>query len=159
MLVTGLWIFLGNEGIRWSGRWKEKGKGPYYGRVPNGVRVMAIIPNSPAAQMDIEVGDVIVKVNGVTVSHQNDIYPLLQRQTAFCKMEVLNKEGNIKYLHRSIYEGEPHGLGVVPAPDQFARQYVKEGPLSLFRLFSSRIHYINERPVNEDLGQGKDVSM
>lgn len=159
MLLTGLWIFLGNEGIRWTGRWPGKGQSPFFSRVPTGVKVMAIVPNSPASKMDIEAGDVIVKVNGVAVSHQNDIYPLLQRQSSFCKMEVLNKEGNIKYLHRSLYEGEPHGLGVIPAPDQFTRQYVKEGPLSLFGLFSSRIHYLNERPVNQDFGQGKDVSM
>jgi hypothetical protein len=159
MLATGLWIILANEAIRWTGRWKEKGKSPFFGRVPNGVKVMALIPGSPAANMDIEIGDVIVKLNGVAVSHQNDIYPLLQRQSSFCKMEVLNKEGNIKYLHRSLYQGEPHGLGVVPAPDQYARQYVKVGPLSLFGLFSSRIRYLNERPVNQELGQGKDVSM
>lgn len=159
MLATGLWIFFANEGIRWIGRLLENKKGLFYGRVPKGVRVMDVIPNSPAAKMDIETGDVILKVNGVTVSHQNDIFPLLQRQTSFCKMEVLNKEGNIKYVHRSMYEGEPHGLGVVPAPDQFARQYVKEAPLSLFSLFSSRVRYLNERSFNQELGQGKDVSM
>jgi len=159
MLVTGLWIVIVNEGIRWTGRWLEKGKSPLFGRVPNGVRVLEVLPNSPAAKMNIEPGDIILKVNGVAVSHQNQIYPLLQRQSSFCKMEVLNKDGNIKYLHRSMYEGEHHGLGLVPVPDQLSRQYVKDGFLSLFALFTPRIHYLTERPINQDSGQGKDVSL
>lgn len=159
MLAVGLLILLGNEGILWLGRRKERGKPFFFGRLPQGIRVMAVMAGSPAEEMGIEAGDVLLKVNGVAVSHQDEIYPLLQRQSAFCKMEVLNEDGNIKYVHRSMYQGEPHDLGLIPAPDQYARHFVKEGPLSLVGLFYPRVRRIDERPINQDFGQGKDVSM
>lgn len=157
--VIAVVILVAHAVIRWTGRRLERGKPFYFGRLPQGVRVMSVVPGSPGADMGIVAGDVLLKVNGQKVSEHGEVYPLLQRQTAFCKMEVLNEDGNIKYVHRSMYQGEPHDLGIVPAPDQNSLYYVKEGSLNLLGLFSLGIRRIDERPINLEYGQGKDVSM
>jgi membrane-associated protease RseP (regulator of RpoE activity) len=99
-------------------RLREQRRLPLFVQEGNGVRVHAVIPHSPAAQMGLCAADTIVKVNGVVLRHPDELYPALQRNPAFCKIEALNREGTLKLLQRSVYEGDHHQLGIIPAPSQ-----------------------------------------
>ncbi|WCK54147.1 PDZ domain-containing protein [Aneurinibacillus sp. Ricciae_BoGa-3] len=165
-LIGSLGSFALPEMMRYNSRQKEKIEKPLYVQAGNGVRVLAVIPGSPADLMEIVTGDVIIKINGVRVVTKDDIYPALQQQSAFCKMEVKNRDGNIKYVQRSLYQGEHHELGVILAPDMSAAQYADVRRASIFDLFRIKLNSIQGttevRPDEQHQGleqQGKDVSL
>jgi hypothetical protein len=152
--------------MRYYSRQKEKTEKPLYVQLNDGVRVLDVIPGSPADLMEIVSGDIIVKINGATVVSKDDIYPALQQQSAFCKMEVKNRDGHIKYVQRSLYQGEHHELGVILAPDMSASHYVDVRRASIIDLFRIKLNSIEGKtkahPDTEYAGpeqQGKDVSI
>ncbi|MDG0811929.1 hypothetical protein [Cohnella rhizosphaerae] len=63
------------------------------------------------------------KANGVRVRSKEELHAALQLQPAFTKLEVLNRDGNVKFAQRARYAGEHHQLGLILAPDEDA-EYV-----------------------------------
>ncbi|WP_051330979.1 PDZ domain-containing protein [Aneurinibacillus terranovensis] len=164
-LIGSLLSLFSHELIRIYGRLREKQISPLYVQLKDGVRVLAVIPGSPADEMGIVTGDVIIKVNGVNVLDKDDIYPALQRQSAFCKMEVKNQKGYIKYVQRSLYQGEHHELGIVLAPDASVQRYVKPGQASIVDLFRRKTYRLGgtgkipPQETHVEVAQERDVSI
>ncbi|MBO8173186.1 MAG: PDZ domain-containing protein [Bacillaceae bacterium] len=123
--VAALFSFIGHDLVIWVINRRDWERPPLFVQEKDGVRVLAVVPGSPAAEMGIEPGDVIQKINGVRVNEKEDLYPAIQKHPAFCKMEVMNAEQNLKFLQRSLYEGEHHQLGIIVAPDEDARYYTE----------------------------------
>jgi hypothetical protein len=117
-VVASLAAFVLHEGLLWFSRMKEAGRDPRYSQDGSGVKVLAVLPNTPASEMGFQVGELIKKVNGISVRNKEDLHAALQRQSAFCKLEVVNREGHIKFLQRARYEGEHYQLGLILAPDE-----------------------------------------
>ncbi|MFB9278300.1 PDZ domain-containing protein [Cohnella cellulosilytica] len=109
--------FLLHEGLLWIGRLAEAGKAPLYSQDGTGVKVLAVLPGTPAEELGLQAGEVIKKVNGTFVRNKEELHAALQLQSAYCKLEVVNREGHVKFLQRARYEGEHYQLGVIPAPD------------------------------------------
>src|SRR4029079_19150000 len=107
----------------------------YYVHDERGLRVLAVIPGTPAEAMGIAAGEILHKVNGQSVRTKDELYAALHIDSAFCKLEVLNHEGQIKFVQRARYAGEHHQLGVVLSPDDKADRYAVASPASLFDLF------------------------
>jgi len=82
-----------------------------------GVIILSVVPGTPAAKMGLKIGEVIVKVNGVTLSHESSLYRALQINAAYCKLEVLNLNGEIRFVQGSLYQNEHHQLGVLLVHD------------------------------------------
>lgn len=79
----------------------------------NGLLILGIIPKSPAHKMGLQVGEVITKVNGTMVQNVGDFYQTLQKNSAFCKLEVKGLNGEVRFVQRALYEGEHHELGII----------------------------------------------
>ncbi|WP_391574603.1 PDZ domain-containing protein [Cohnella sp.] len=109
--------FLLHEGLLWISRIGEAGKDPLYSQDGTGVKVLAVLPGTPAAELGLQAGEVIKKVNGAVVRNKMELHAALQLQSAYCKLEVVNREGHVKFLQRARYEGEHYQLGLIPAPD------------------------------------------
>jgi hypothetical protein len=158
-VVGGVLALFGHEMFRIYGEWQLRVYTPLYVQLKKGVRVLAVVPGSPAEEMEIVTGDVILRINGCDITNKEDIYPALQQQSAFCKMEVMNREGHIKYVQRSVYQGDHHQLGLIVAPDAATDEYVERGYSRLFWLFR-KIRTRRNAETNEmPLEQGKDVSL
>lgn len=138
-LAAALFAILGYEAIIRLGNWREGKCQPIFTQLGQGIVVLAVLPATPAEKMGIVAGDVILKVNGVDIRHADDFYPALQLHSAFCKMEVRNLEGHIKYLQRAIYQGDHHQLGLIMAPDDQSPFYVDMKPTSLVQLIRQQI--------------------
>ncbi len=82
-----------------------------------GVMILSVVPGTPAAKMGLKVGEVIVKVNGVTLSPESSLYRALQINAAYCKLEVLDLNGEIRFVQGSLYQNEHHQLGVLLVHD------------------------------------------
>ena len=89
----------------------------FYTKRKNGLLVLGILPKSPADKMGLQVGEVISKVNGTHVLAVNELYQALQKNRAFCKLEVIGLNGEMRFVQRALYDGEHHELGVLFVTD------------------------------------------
>ncbi|MNE56377.1 Cell division topological determinant MinJ [compost metagenome] len=87
--------------------------------------------------MGLAAGETLHKVNGSYVKSKEELYEALVQNSAFCKLEVLNTEGELKFAQRARFAGEHHQLGVILAPDEQANYYTSSGPSSLWEIFRS----------------------
>lgn len=108
---------LGYETLYWVLRYREEKGRPSYMHPPEGIKIMAVIPNTPAAKMGLKPGEVVVKVNGQPIHQSEQLYEALSKNKAFCKLEVINAEGESKFPQCSLYADDHHQLGLILAPD------------------------------------------
>ena len=94
-------------------RQQDERKTEHFTPQTSGVMVLGIIPRSPAAKMQLRVGEVIVKVNGQKVNDQLQFYDALQKNSAFCKLEVKDEDGELRFAQTALYDGQHHQLGVL----------------------------------------------
>lgn len=78
-----------------------------------GVQILAIVPKSPAADMNVKVGEVIRRVNGIEVNNAIQFYEALQTSPTFFKLDVLDEHGELRFEQRALYENEHHALGLL----------------------------------------------
>lgn len=119
-IVASVAAFALHEGlILWS-RLRESGRQPLYVQNGRGLTILAVLPGTPAAEMQLQAGERITKVNGARVQAKEQLHDALQLQSAFCRLEVVNREGEIKFVQRARYAGEHYQLGLILAPDEDA---------------------------------------
>lgn len=109
---------LGREWIIRKQKNKEKNNSFYFSRKNNGVVILGIVPDSPADKMELEIGEMISKVNSIPVQDKNQLYKALQKNSAHCKLEVFDANGEIRFVQRALYEGDHHELGLLLIPDE-----------------------------------------
>jgi hypothetical protein len=109
---------LGREVISFSQKVKEENGPFYFSKRNQGVMILGVLPNSPAQKMKLAVGEIISKVNGSLVHNEKEVYEALQRNRAHCKLEVLDVNGQIRFVQRALYEGDHHELGILFVQDE-----------------------------------------
>ncbi|MNI01899.1 Cell division topological determinant MinJ [compost metagenome] len=139
ILVAALCSIGLHEALIAYSSWMEARQSPLYVHSNRGLMVLGIVPNSPAADLGIQIGEIIHKVNGYKVLTKTDLHHAMQLHSAFCKLEVVNLQGEIKFLQRAIYNGEHHQLGIILAPDQHAMYVLALRPLHLFTYLRNKI--------------------
>ncbi|NEW08816.1 PDZ domain-containing protein [Paenibacillus sp. SYP-B3998] len=120
-------------------RWVDAKQSPLFVHSSRGLMVLSVVPNSPAEGMGIVTGEIIHKVNGHKILSKADLHAAMQLNSAFCKLEVLNEQGEVRFLQRGIFSGDHHQLGIILAPDQHALYYVEYRPLHLFSYLRSKL--------------------
>ncbi|WP_141432952.1 PDZ domain-containing protein [Bacillus sp. 03113] len=90
----------------------------FFSKKNNGLMILGIIPDSPASKMDLQVGELITKANGFSVQKESEFYEALQHNGAYCKLEVLDVNGQIRFVQRALYEGDHHELGILFVQDE-----------------------------------------
>ncbi|MED4016520.1 PDZ domain-containing protein [Sutcliffiella cohnii] len=110
-LAAVILAIVGKEWITYMGRKREEEAPPIFVHRDKGLIVLGIIPSSVAEKMNVEIGEIILKVNGITVSSVQQYYEALQSNRALCKLQVLDKNNELRFEQRALYEGEHHELG------------------------------------------------
>ncbi|WLD92954.1 PDZ domain-containing protein [Alkalihalobacillus sp. AL-G] len=100
----------------------EVERAPYFSALNEGIRVLGIIPGSPASKMNVSIGERITRVNGITMERVEDFYMALQSNAAYCKLQVLDFNGEVRFVQRSLYENEHHELGLLFAQPEKAKR-------------------------------------
>ncbi len=116
-LVAAVAAFALHEGLLLISRRREDSRSPIFVHDRSGVRVLAVLPGTPAQEMGFVSGEVIKKANGVSVRTKEELHVALGKQSAFSKLEVVNREGHVRFVQRARYEGEHYQLGLILAPD------------------------------------------
>ncbi|TMU84341.1 PDZ domain-containing protein [Bacillus sp. BHET2] len=128
LAITGFWApmfsiaaavigILGRSWIAYRYRSSEDSKPYFFKRQPNGLMILGIIPGSPAKKLTLEVGEIVLKVNGVEVDTERAFYEALQKNGAYCKLEVMGTNGENRFTQGALYEGDHHELGIIFAED------------------------------------------
>ncbi|WDZ63345.1 PDZ domain-containing protein [Paenibacillus polymyxa] len=139
ILLAALFSFLAHEALIWYGNIEESRLSPMFVHPEQGMRVLAVLPDSPATAMGILPGEAIYRVNGVVVNTRAELHQALRINSAFCKLEVRNLQGESKFVQRGMYDGDHHQLGVVLAPDADASWAVSIQPASIYRIVAMHI--------------------
>lgn len=116
-LVAALAAFALHEGLLLFSRHQEDSSSPIFSHDGSGVRVLAVLPGTPAQELGFISGEIIKKVNGVSVRTKEELHAAFAKQSAFSKLEVINREGHVRFVQRAKYEGEHYQLGLILAPD------------------------------------------
>ncbi|SDZ34281.1 hypothetical protein SAMN05421736_11073 [Evansella caseinilytica] len=95
----------------------QKHQASIYTNKEQGLLVLGVLPHSTAEKMEIEVGEMIMKVNGWEIYSQRDLYEALQKNSAFCKLEVMDRNGELRFAQSSIFQGDHHQIGLLFVPD------------------------------------------
>ncbi|MBL0386977.1 PDZ domain-containing protein [Tumebacillus sp. ITR2] len=115
--------------ILWEMRGEQSGH-PIYVKPLQGLKILSILPKSPALEMGLLPGETILKVNGTPVNTPYDLHFALNQNPAYAKLELLTPEGEVRFANTAIYTGDHHMLGVILVPDDNARQFVRLGTAS-----------------------------
>ncbi|MFU1797165.1 PDZ domain-containing protein [Paenibacillus azoreducens] len=154
-IAAALVSILVHEGLLWYSRMEEQHSSPMFVHPQRGMKILAVIPGSPAESMGIKAGELIVKINGISIRTKEEMHAALRKNSAFCKLEVQNLQGESKFCQRAIYAGEHHQLGVILAPDPDAGVALVMKPLSIFQLIAMKVQArqkTNEQPLDHPPG-------
>ncbi|MFZ3591754.1 PDZ domain-containing protein [Bacillus sp. DJP31] len=83
-----------------------------------GLVILGVIPKSPADKMALKVGELITKVNGISIKNVEGFYQSLQKNRAFVKLEVVDHNNEPRLVQRALYDGEHHELGLLFVQDE-----------------------------------------
>ncbi|MBR2566732.1 MAG: PDZ domain-containing protein [Paenibacillus sp.] len=150
MVIAAIIAFAGHELLVGYSALEEQQLSPAFVHPQHGLKVLSVIPGSPAAELGIEAGETLYKVNGVLVHSPEELHKALRMNPAFCKLEVRNHQGESKFMQRAIYEGEHHQLGVILAPDNQEAWAVQLRPVTIFHIITLRLFtHRKERRMDE----------
>lgn len=113
VLVVAIVAIIGREAVAFTLKIREDRQTNIYTQKENGLVVLGIIPRSPAQKLNVQVGEVVTKVNGIKVMTPQQFYEALQTNSAFCKLEIIDRQGEIRFAQTALYDGEHHQIGLL----------------------------------------------
>ncbi|MCC5889671.1 MAG: PDZ domain-containing protein [Alkalibacterium sp.] len=112
--AAGLFVLLvGGIAVLYRHRLRERKWNFRFGPAEEGLRVVAVKPNSPAEKMSLEIGDVILEANQTQLTSVDDLTESLFLNRTYCKLKIKRIDGELVMTETSIYEDDAHDLGLV----------------------------------------------
>lgn len=121
-LTSVILAIIGKEYLNYRYREGDRLRRPYYQPHDQGLRVVSVLPNSPADRLEISPGESIYRVNGRKVTNSQSFYEALQGNGAFIKLEIIDYQQEIRLVQGSLYEGEHHALGLLFPKEPFKQK-------------------------------------
>lgn len=147
--IAALFAPVGHEIlVRWEAA-DEKSRQPRFVKPLQGIRILSVLPDSPAAGMELKPGETIMKANGVPVNTPFDLHFALNQNPAFIKLEVVDEQGEIRFVGKPRFTGDHHGLGLILVPDEAAREYVRLDTIPLWKRLWSSLGGVSKRSRNQ----------
>lgn len=123
-IAAAVVAMVGREYITVRQKMLDDDKVSFFATNEKGMVILDVIPNSPAEKMGLKLGEIIIKVNGNKVRSEKEFYEALQVNRAYCKLEVLDYNGEVRFAQRALYDGEHHELGILFVHD--GKQWTNE---------------------------------
>lgn len=137
-LLAALAALVLHEGLSWYSALEERSISPIFVHPQRGRKVLAVLPGSPGQELGILPGEILLKVNGLVLTDAAQLHEALRKNPAFCKLEVLNREGESKYLQSPIYDGDHHQLGIILVPETDGAVTAAAKPTSIFSIIGMK---------------------
>ena len=94
-------------------RKKDKNANSWYVETDEGIRIISVQPETPAAKMKLQPGDVILTCNNRVVNSEEEFYQALQLNSAYCHVKVRTYEGDLRIAESAIFMDSPHEIGLI----------------------------------------------
>lgn len=122
-IVAFIVAIIGKEWIIYQHKKKDKYKPAIFTPLDQGIKVLALLPGTPADRLGIHVGETILKVNGQPIQTSHAFYAALQNSGAYFKLDVIDKQGEVRFINSAFYEEDHYELGIifVEEPDKYKR--------------------------------------
>lgn len=101
-------------------RKKEKTLDSLWENTYDGIKILDVVPNSPAEKMGIETGDKIVAINNRRVNTLYDAKVVLDEADRYLWIDVVKLDGKVKSLEYYNYQSEIGSLGIITIPQDEA---------------------------------------
>lgn len=121
-LAAVIVTIFGKEYINYRHRNSERLRRCYFHPMNNGLKVLGVIPGTPADRLGIEVGENIIKVNGQMVNSIDSFYQSLQASGAYFKLDIEDLNGEIRFVQGALYQGDHHELGILFSDTPYRRK-------------------------------------
>ncbi|WP_042142686.1 PDZ domain-containing protein [Paucisalibacillus sp. EB02] len=112
-IVAVVVAIFGREFINYRFRTEDHARRPFFNHTHDGLKVLSVIPGSPADRLNILIGEIITKVNGHKIHSEEELYVALQQTGSFFKVELFDNNGEIRFVQSAMYEGDHHELGLI----------------------------------------------
>lgn len=112
-LASVVIAIIGKELITYMEKTISNRQAPYFYHENKGLRIMGIIPSTPADRLNFLVGERIIKVNNQSVNSMEEFYKALQNSGSFFKIDILDHDGEVRFIKSAFYEGDHHKLGLI----------------------------------------------
>ncbi|WP_461213250.1 PDZ domain-containing protein [Lacticaseibacillus sp. GG6-2] len=113
-MTVWLWVLAAlGIGLALANALATRGGINYISQTQTGVRLVAVQPETPAAKMGLEAGDVVLLCNSLPVHNDAELYAAIQAHPTYCRLRVAGLDGEIRLCETAIYEGAPHELGMI----------------------------------------------
>jgi hypothetical protein len=126
IIVSSLLTILLHEALMFYSEWEESHQSPLFIHNEQGLKILGVLPGSSAAELGLQSGEIIHKVNLVAVRTKQELHKAMRINPAFCRMEIINLAGHSKFVSRAIYAGDHHELGILLAPDADTIDFIGE---------------------------------
>ena len=80
---------------------------------PAGVVIAGVVPGSPGEKMGLQPGECIRTVNGLQVSNEKELYDAIQLNAAHCRLQVIDRGGEVRLMQQVMYRHDHHRLGLL----------------------------------------------
>lgn len=84
-----------------------------FGAANEGLKVIAVRPDTPAEKMGITVGDTLISCNNQELETEDDFYQALSKNSVYCHLKVKGPDGELRLTETALYADSPHEIGIV----------------------------------------------
>ncbi|MBF2364049.1 serine protease [Listeria marthii] len=84
-----------------------------FGPQPDGLVILGARAATPSARLNLKAGEKITEVNGQSVHTREELYEALNLNRAFCKLKVIDNDGEPRFEQTALYENESFELGLL----------------------------------------------
>src|SRR5690606_26618180 len=99
---------IGKEFINNRHRVTDQSKSTYFYDVAQGLRILSIMPGDTSDSLDVLVGETVSKVDGTPINHVDAFYYALQEKGANFRLDIVDDQGEVRFIHAAMYEGDDH---------------------------------------------------
>lgn len=75
--------------------------------------IAGVLPDSPGEKMGLLAGERIRSVNGMQVTNEKELYDAIQVNAAHCRLQVLDRNGEVRLVQQVLYRHDHHRLGLL----------------------------------------------
>lgn len=101
--------------IIYGAKGEEEGE-PYFANKETGLKVLYVKKDSVASRMNIEPGDTLLKINGMTVNNERELTEFLRSYPTFIWIDVLKASGKVVTAEYSDFRNGIGSLGALIVP-------------------------------------------
>lgn len=112
-VIGGALALISRLALIWHHHYLREKQPYYFIRPTKGVRVVGVIPHSLGDRMGIRPGEEILRANERDVACEYDFYEALQTHAAYCKLEVIDRSGEPRFVKGPIHQDDGHKIGLL----------------------------------------------